>query len=80
MSASPHSQPLRLLTVNIHKGYNAFNRRFVLHELREAVRALGSDLVFLQEVAGGAETHARGCVQVGGDDDAAEHDRPPFAA
>jgi endonuclease/exonuclease/phosphatase family metal-dependent hydrolase len=46
------SQPLRLLTVNIHKGYNAFNRRFVLHELREAVRAVRSDLVFLQEVEG----------------------------
>jgi len=54
MSAYPPSQHLRLLTVNIHKGYNAFNRRHVLHELREAVRALGSDLVFLQEVEGGA--------------------------
>jgi len=49
----PHTT-LRVLTVNIHKGYNAFNRRLVLHELREAVRALGSDLVFLQEVEGGA--------------------------
>jgi len=35
MSACPSSQPLRLLTVNIHKGYNAFNRRHVLHELRD---------------------------------------------
>jgi len=48
----PQSKSLRLLTVNIHKGYNAFNRRHVLHELRDAVRALGSDLVFLQEVEG----------------------------
>lgn len=48
------SPPLRLLTVNIHKGYTAFNRRHVLHELREAVRAQGSDLVFLQEVQGDA--------------------------
>jgi endonuclease/exonuclease/phosphatase family metal-dependent hydrolase len=53
MSGAAPSQPLRLLTVNIHKGYNAFNRRHVLHELREAVRALGSDVVFLQEVEGG---------------------------
>ncbi|MDO9093245.1 MAG: endonuclease/exonuclease/phosphatase family protein [Rubrivivax sp.] len=53
MSAAACSETLRLLTVNIHKGYNAFNSRFVLHELREAVRALGSDLVFLQEVEGG---------------------------
>lgn len=52
MSEYPPSQPLRLLTVNIHKGYNAFNRRIVLHELREAVRAVRSDLVFLQEVEG----------------------------
>lgn len=43
---------LRVLTVNIHKGYTAFRRRFVLHELREAVRAVRSDLVFLQEVEG----------------------------
>ena len=43
---------LRVLTVNIHKGYTAFNRRFVLHELREAVRAVGSDIVLLQEVLG----------------------------
>jgi endonuclease/exonuclease/phosphatase family metal-dependent hydrolase len=54
MIASRPSQTLRLLTVNIHKGYSTFNRRFVLHELREAVRAMGSDLVFLQEVDGGS--------------------------
>ncbi|MFO1266970.1 MAG: endonuclease/exonuclease/phosphatase family protein [Rubrivivax sp.] len=44
--------PVRVLTVNIHKGWTAFNRRFVLHELREAVRMVASDLVFLQEVGG----------------------------
>jgi endonuclease/exonuclease/phosphatase family metal-dependent hydrolase len=43
---------LRILTVNVHKGYTAFKRRFMLHELRDAVRADGSDLVFLQEVSG----------------------------
>jgi endonuclease/exonuclease/phosphatase family metal-dependent hydrolase len=46
------AQPLRVLTVNIHKGYDASNRRVVLHELRDAVRAVRSDLVFLQEVEG----------------------------
>lgn len=50
---------LRVLTVNIHKGYSFFNRRFVLHELREAVRAVKSDLVFLQEVRGGGEPDGR---------------------
>ena len=54
MSAGPPSQSVRLLTVNIHKGYSAFRRRQVLQELREAVRALGSDLVCLQEVEGAA--------------------------
>lgn len=53
MSTHSPSKSLRVLTVNIHKGYNAFNRRRVLHGLREAVRASGSDLVFLQEVEGG---------------------------
>lgn len=44
--------PLRVLTVNMHKGYTTFNRRFILTELREAVRAQACDLVFLQEVSG----------------------------
>ena len=43
-----------MLTVNIHKGFDVFNTRFVLHELREAVRAVQSDVVFLQEVDGGS--------------------------
>ena len=43
---------MRVLTVNVHKGYTALRRRFMLHELREAVRTVGSDLVFLQEVSG----------------------------
>ncbi len=50
---------LRVLTVNIHKGYSFFKRRFVLHELREAVRAVQSDVVFLQEVRGGGEPDER---------------------
>lgn len=46
---------LRVLTVNIHKGYTALTRRFMLHELRDAVRAVDSDVVMLQEVG-----HERG--------------------
>jgi endonuclease/exonuclease/phosphatase family metal-dependent hydrolase len=45
---------MQVLTVNIHKGYDVFNNRSVLHGLREAVRAMGSDVVFLQEVNGGS--------------------------
>lgn len=46
------ARALRVLTVNIHKGFTPLNRRFMLRELREAVRAVESDLVFLQEVLG----------------------------
>lgn len=42
---------LRILTLNTHKGFTTFNR-FVLPELREAVRAMSTDVVFLQEVLG----------------------------
>jgi endonuclease/exonuclease/phosphatase family metal-dependent hydrolase len=56
------SASLRVLTVNIHKGTTQFRRRSMLRELREAVRAQGSDVVFLQEVQGSANpaTGARG--------------------
>lgn len=54
MNEHPPARPLRLLTVNIHKVCNAFSRRFVLREMREVVRAVRRDLVFLQEVEGSA--------------------------
>ncbi|OAE13530.1 hypothetical protein AZH11_06135 [Pseudomonas simiae] len=46
-----------VLTVNIHKGFTALNRRFILPELREAVRSVGADIVFLQEIHGTHEHH-----------------------
>lgn len=46
------STKIKILTVNTHKGFTALNRRFILHELRDAVRILSADLVFLQEVLG----------------------------
>lgn len=49
---------LRICTWNIHKGFSQFNRRMVIHELRERLRQLGSDLVFLQEVQGQHHGHA----------------------
>ena len=49
---------LRVATLNIHKGLSHFNRRIVIHELREGLRALDADLVFLQEVQGVNERHA----------------------
>jgi endonuclease/exonuclease/phosphatase family metal-dependent hydrolase len=49
----------KVLTVNVHKGFNFFNRRFILDELREAVRHVGADIVFLQEVLGEHAVHAK---------------------
>jgi len=43
---------LRVATMNIHKGLSHFNRRMVIHELREGLRSLDPDIVFLQEVQG----------------------------
>ena len=56
-SQRPPVRQLRLLTVNTHKGFTAFNRRFILPELREAVRTLSTELVFLQEVHGTHHHH-----------------------
>jgi len=46
------TQSLTVTTYNIHKGFSQFNRRMVIHELRERLRQLDSDIVFLQEVQG----------------------------
>lgn len=43
---------LSVCTYNIHKGFSQFNRRMVIHELRDRLRVLDVDLVFLQEVQG----------------------------
>ena len=43
---------LKIATYNIHKGFSHFNRRVVLHELRDRLRELDADIVFLQEVQG----------------------------
>jgi endonuclease/exonuclease/phosphatase family metal-dependent hydrolase len=39
-----------VLTINTHMGFGPFNRRFVLPELRDAIRSVSADVVFLQEV------------------------------
>ena len=58
LNSPPAVHLLRVLTVNTHKGFTAFNRRFILPELREAVRSTSADLVFLQEVVGEHERHS----------------------
>ena len=46
------SKPLRVATLNIHKGLSIFNRRVVIHAVRDQLLALDADIVFLQEVSG----------------------------
>jgi endonuclease/exonuclease/phosphatase family metal-dependent hydrolase len=53
MHPTPTPSPvLTVMTVNIHKGFSFFNRHYILPELRDAVRKVGADIVFLQEVLG----------------------------
>lgn len=50
---------LTVMTVNIHKGFTTFNRKFILPELRDAVRKVGADVVFMQEVLGTHDEHGK---------------------
>ena len=45
-------------TYNIHKGFSQLARRIVIHELRERLRGLAADILFLQEVLHTHERHA----------------------
>ncbi|MGH8395924.1 MAG: endonuclease/exonuclease/phosphatase family protein, partial [Pseudomonas sp.] len=58
MNAAPDRMTFKVFTLNTHKGFTPFNRRFVLPELREAVRGIHADVVFLQEVLGSHTSHA----------------------
>jgi endonuclease/exonuclease/phosphatase family metal-dependent hydrolase len=53
------SQNLKVLSYNIHKGFALGNRSFTLPAIRQAVTALQPDVVFLQEVLGQHDKHAR---------------------
>lgn len=46
------SATIKILTYNIHKGFSVGNRRFVLHEIKESIRHIDADIVFLQEIQG----------------------------
>jgi endonuclease/exonuclease/phosphatase family metal-dependent hydrolase len=65
MQNLPATEPARtaaqltVMTVNIHKGFTTFNRKFMLPELRDAVRKVGADVVFMQEVLGTHEEHGK---------------------
>lgn len=48
----PAPSCLRVVSWNIHKGFGLGNSRFLLDEMRQAIRLVNSDVVFLQEVVG----------------------------
>ena len=68
-TAPPRS--LRVATLNIHKGLSLFNRRMVIHELREGLKKIDADLVFLQEVQG---LHERNALRFGRWPETAQHE------
>src|SRR5471032_2768374 len=53
------AKTLSVVTYNIHKGLSQFGKRLVLHEIRDRLRSLDADVVFLQEVQGKHDANAR---------------------
>jgi endonuclease/exonuclease/phosphatase family metal-dependent hydrolase len=49
---------LHIATYNIHKGFSQFNRRMMVHELKDRLQVLNPDIAFLQEVQGLHLKHA----------------------
>ncbi|MEK6627873.1 MAG: endonuclease/exonuclease/phosphatase family protein [Bdellovibrionota bacterium] len=43
---------LKILSYNIHKGYDWNNKNYFLNEIKELIKDVDADLVFLQEVVG----------------------------
>src|SRR5580693_8548877 len=56
----PKSKAMRftVATFNIHNGFSHLGRRMVIHELREKLRGMAADILFLQEVQGVHRRHA----------------------
>lgn len=48
---------LKVLTYNIHKGFDTFGRKFVLDNIKKLILESKVDLVFLQEVVGENQAH-----------------------
>ncbi|WP_295877634.1 endonuclease/exonuclease/phosphatase family protein [uncultured Zhongshania sp.] len=49
---------LRVLSYNVHKGFCSANRQFLLKQIRESIRSVDAEVVFLQEVVGENSQHA----------------------
>lgn len=44
--------PVRIMSLNLHKGLSMWNSKFVLPAMRTAIQGVSADVVFLQEVIG----------------------------
>ena len=51
-------EKIQVVTYNIHKGFSQFKRRMSVHDLRDKLRSIGADVVFLQEVQGAHEMNS----------------------
>ena len=43
---------IRVLTINLHKGFSPLNKRFVLPQLSRCIHSVCADIIFMQEVVG----------------------------
>ncbi|MBI4350823.1 MAG: endonuclease/exonuclease/phosphatase family protein [Elusimicrobia bacterium] len=43
---------IKLLTINLHKGFSPLNKRFILPQLRRCIHSTSADVIFMQEVVG----------------------------
>ena len=46
------NKSFKVLTYNIHKGFSTSNLRFILHDIKDSLRQVDADMVFLQEIHG----------------------------
>lgn len=51
---------IKVLTYNIHKGFNRYNRDFVLHKIKQNIIEAEVDIVMLQEIQGHHVRHKIG--------------------
>ncbi|WP_269620832.1 endonuclease/exonuclease/phosphatase family protein [Zhongshania sp. BJYM1] len=49
---------IRVLSYNVHKGFCSANRQFLLKQIRESIRSVDAEVVFLQEVVGENSQHS----------------------
>ncbi len=50
---------MKVVSLNIHKGFSLGNQRFILEQLRKDLRQSGAHIVFLQEVIGEHKGHKK---------------------